>query len=58
MARHDKGENGKLPHGKVQCFISKQIVDVAETVELVFNGVRVRVHRRYVSCPGDPAPIP
>ncbi|NMC69541.1 MAG: hypothetical protein GYA57_05660 [Myxococcales bacterium] len=58
MARHVKHENGKLPHGKVQCFISKQIVDEAETVELVFNGVRVRVHRRYVPYPGDPAPIP
>lgn len=58
MSPHGKRERNKLPHGKVQCFISKQIVEESETVELVFNGVRVRVHRRYVPLAGDPAPIP
>ncbi len=47
-----------LPAGKVQCFISKKVVDEAETIELVFNGVRVRIHRRYVPQRSDPAPIP
>jgi hypothetical protein len=46
------------PPGKVRCFISKQIVDAAETVELDFHGVRVRVHRRYVAPSSDPAPVP
>ncbi|MBN1771028.1 MAG: hypothetical protein JXB32_07205 [Deltaproteobacteria bacterium] len=58
MTQHGKREPGKLPHGKVQCYISKQVVDEAETVEMVFNGIRVRVHRRYLGCAGDPAPIP
>jgi len=47
-----------LPPGKVQCFISKQIVDLAETVEFDFHGVRVRIHRRYVAPQSDPAPVP
>jgi hypothetical protein len=58
MTRHGKRETAKLPQGKVQCFISKQIVDEVETVEFVFNGVRVRIHRRYLPCSCDPAPIP
>ncbi|MBI5490922.1 MAG: hypothetical protein HY905_26555 [Deltaproteobacteria bacterium] len=49
---------GSLPPGKVQCFISKQVVDLAETVELDFHGVRVRIHRRYVGPSSDPAPVP
>jgi hypothetical protein len=46
------------PPGKVRCFISKQVVDVSETVEFVFNGVRVRIHRKYVPASSDPAPVP
>lgn|GEM_PF-2634686 len=58
MTRDPKDEKDKRPHRKVRCFISQQIVEEAETVELVLHGVRVRVHRRYVPCPSDPAPIP
>ena len=47
-----------LPPGKVLCFVSKKVVDVSETVELVFNGVHVRVHRRYLPQRSDPAPVP
>ena len=47
-----------LPPGKAQCFISKQIVDLADTVEFDFHGVRVRIHRRYVAPQSDPAPVP
>jgi hypothetical protein len=46
------------PPGKVRCFISQQLVDVSETVEFEFNGVLVRVHRRYVPNSTDPAPVP
>ena len=47
-----------LPPGKVQCFISKKVVDESETIELVYNGVRVRIHRRYAPQRSDPAPVP
>ena len=52
-----RGAQG-LPSGKVQCFISKKVVDESETVELVYNGVRVRVHRLYMPQLSDPAPVP
>jgi len=42
-----KREEADIPKGKVRCFISKQIVDESETVEIDFNGVRVRVHKKY-----------
>jgi hypothetical protein len=36
-----------LPPGKVRCYISKEICDEDDTVELDYNGVRVKVHKRY-----------
>lgn len=36
-----------IPPGKVRCFICKQLYDEDETVELDFNNVTVRVHRKY-----------
>ena len=58
MTQQGKHDSGRLPSGKVRCFISKQVVNEGETVEFVFNGVRVRVHRRYLPSASDPAPIP
>jgi hypothetical protein len=40
-------DNPDLPSGKVRCYISKQVYDEDETVELDYNGVTVRVHKRY-----------
>ncbi len=37
-----------IPAGKVRCFISKQICDEKDTIELDYNGATVRVHKRYV----------
>jgi hypothetical protein len=45
--RASGGDNPEIPSGKVRCYISKQIYDEQETVELDYNGIRVRVHRRY-----------
>lgn len=45
--RASGGDNPDLPKGKVRCYISKQVYDEQETVELDYNGVTVRVHRRY-----------
>ena len=56
--KRDSRASDSVPPGKVRCFISKQIVDVTDTVEFDFHGVRVRVHRRYVAPSSDPAPIP
>jgi hypothetical protein len=41
------GSDAKPPKGKVRCFISKQVYDEEDTVELDYNGVIVRVHKRY-----------
>lgn len=41
------GSDAKLAKGKVRCFISKQVYDEEDTVELDYNGVIVRVHKRY-----------
>ena len=47
-----------LPPGKVRCFITQRVVDESETVELVLNGVRVRVLREYAPLHSDPPPLP
>ncbi|MFH1435497.1 MAG: hypothetical protein ABIJ56_07245 [Pseudomonadota bacterium] len=36
-----------IPHGKVRCFICKQLYDEEETVELNYNNATVRVHKKY-----------
>ena len=62
MMNRESRQMGRIvsepPPGKVRCFISQQLVDVSETVEFEFNGVLVRVHRRYVPNSTDPAPVP
>lgn len=42
-----KGNEGKPPKGKVRCYISKQTYNEDEIVELDYNGVTVKVHKRY-----------
>jgi hypothetical protein len=49
---------GGLPPGKVRCFITQRVVDETLTVELVLNGVRVRVLREFLPQHSDPPPLP
>jgi hypothetical protein len=43
----DPGKESDLPKGKVRCYISKQICDEKDTIELDYNGAIVRIHRKY-----------
>lgn len=45
-AKSPRGDD-PLPPGKVRCYISKRVYDESETVELSYNGVTVRVHKKY-----------
>jgi hypothetical protein len=42
-------------NGKVRFYVSRKLVDVSETVEVEYNGRRVRVLRKYVS--NSPPPV-